>query len=144
MSQNSSCAIAVVGIASADPRGSDRTPPSRTEERSFKQQRRSTLAGVADLDNLRSIRDVITPQGAAVLADSMQESHLDEDTVALCVMSFSNIARRCGIELSPGESMALRELWLDISPGVYDRHDFCAREVLCVSRNSTIETNSQA
>jgi len=88
------------------------------------------LAGLANLDDLRSIRDVITPHGAAVLAESMQERHVHEDTVALCVMSFLNIARRCGIELSPGESIALRELWLDISPEVCRRAELCERSLV--------------
>jgi hypothetical protein len=87
------------------------------------------LAGYANIDHMRSIRDVITPQGAAALADSLQERHLENRSIAICISRFSHVARRCGIELSPAEALALRELWLDICPESGGRHELCERSL---------------
>jgi hypothetical protein len=87
------------------------------------------LAGAANLEDLRSIRDVITPQGAAVLADSLQARHLDDNSIAIYILRFWHIARRCGIELSPAEALALRELWSDVYPEFYRRHDLSEKSL---------------
>jgi hypothetical protein len=90
------------------------------------------LAGATNIDDLRSIGDVITPQGAAALADSMQQRYSNKYYVAMCVMRFWTIARRCGIELSIPESLALRELWLDICPEAGPRYELSERSLSCL------------
>jgi hypothetical protein len=87
------------------------------------------LAGAASIEDLRSIRDVITPQGAAILIDSLQERHADNSYLAGSIMRFSHIARRCGIELSSAEFLVLRELWLDICPDVARQYELSTRSL---------------
>jgi hypothetical protein len=72
------------------------------------------LAGVANIENLRSIRDVVTPLGAAVLADTLQERRTEKSYVGESVRRLMQIALRCGIAFAAAEYLALRELRLDV------------------------------
>jgi hypothetical protein len=76
------------------------------------------LAGKADLQKLRRIADIVTPAGAAVLADTLAARRAPGSKpspyAAACVRYLMSISRRCGINLSVAELVALRELSHDL------------------------------
>jgi hypothetical protein len=90
------------------------------------------IAGVADVRSLRRIADVITPQAAAVMADTLDKRR-DPHThnmrfASYCVSYMCSIARRCHLPLSWAEWAALRglaqELLVDVprTKGLSDRN----------------------
>jgi len=89
------------------------------------------LAGEADISELRSIADVLTAAGAALLTDSLEQRLGPERgraSAVKCLRFFHSIAIRCGVGFTFAEREVLRDLRSDLigydnpSPGISERN----------------------
>lgn len=75
------------------------------------------LAGEVDVASLHRIADVLTPNGAALLADAYEKrlgATRGRPAAAKCVRYMLSIATRCGIVYTAAEREALRDLQNDL------------------------------
>lgn len=95
-------------------------------------------SGHADVAQLKSIADVITPQAAAVLADHLcadwKPGERPGPYAADSVETLCSIAKRCGINFSVPEIMVLRELVHELLRDVEITHDLSARNLRRLSQ----------